>query len=396
MSLADRWLLPEGIEELLPPEAARLEQLRRRLLDTFRSWGYEQVFPPLVEYLDSLLTGMGHDLALQTFTLTDPLTGRQMGVRADMTPQIARIDAHRLKADGPKRLCYAGHVLHAKPASLTASRALIQIGAELYGHAGIESDVEVALLMLETLRLSGLQPVHLDLGHVSIYRALADQAGLPGEHEWQLFGILQRKSVPELEEFLVRHVPDPGAGSRLRALADLAGDASVLSRARSALAGAPEPVNVALAELERMAEIIAARAPGVTLYFDLGELRGYHYHTGVVFSAYVPGVGQAVASGGRYDHVGEVFGRARPATGFSTDLALLAKLGHWQENAPRRIVAPAFGQEGNDDALWAAIAALRASGDIVVQLLPGSPDTAAAGYRLEQGGDRGWHVVSHQ
>jgi ATP phosphoribosyltransferase regulatory subunit len=392
MSLADRWLLPEGIEELLPPEAARLEQLRRRLLDTYRSWGYDQVFPPLVEYLDSLLTGMGHDLALQTFTLTDPLTGRQMGVRADMTPQIARIDAHTLKAEGPTRLCYAGHVLHAKPASLTASRALIQIGAELYGHAGVESDAEIVLLMLETLRTAGLQPVHLDLGHVSIYRAVADQAGLAGEAEWQLFGILQRKSVPELDEFLGRHVTDAAASQRLRFLADLAGDASVLSRARHLLAGAPAAVDSALAELERMSAIVSARAPGVTLYFDLGELRGYHYHTGMVFSAYVPGIGQAVASGGRYDHVGEVFGRARPATGFSTDLALLAKLGQRAAEAPRRIVAPG----GDAPGLWAAIAGLRADGEVVVQALPGSPTPMSTGYRLVQGTgpDATWQVVS--
>lgn len=392
MSLADRWLLPEGIEELLPPEAARLEQLRRRLLDTYRSWGYEQVFPPLVEYLDSLLTGMGHDLALQTFTLTDPLTGRQMGVRADMTPQIARIDAHTLKAEGPTRLCYAGHVLHAKPASLTASRALIQIGAELYGHAGVESDAEIVLLMLETLRTAGLQPVHLDLGHVSIYRALADQAGLTGEAEWQLFGILQRKSVPELDEFLARHVTDATASQRLRSLADLAGDASVLSRARTLLSGAPAAVETALSELDRMAAIVSARAPGVTLYFDLGELRGYHYHTGMVFSAYVPGIGQAVASGGRYDHVGEVFGRARPATGFSTDLALLAKLGQRVAEAPRRIVAP----DGDAPGLWAAIAALRAQGEVVVQTLPDSPEPTSTGYRLMPGSgpDAAWQVVS--
>jgi ATP phosphoribosyltransferase regulatory subunit len=394
MSLADRWLLPEGIEELLPPEAARLEQLRRRLLDTYRSWGYEQVFPPLVEYLDSLLTGMGHDLALQTFTLTDPLTGRQMGVRADMTPQIARIDAHTLKAEGPVRLCYAGHVLHARPASLTASRALIQIGAELYGHAGVESDAEIVLLMLETLKTAGLQPVHLDLGHVSIYRALADQAGLTGESEWQLFGILQRKSVPELDEFLARHVADAAASKRLRSLADLAGDASVVSRARSLLAGAPAAVDVALAELERMAAIVSARAPGVTLYFDLGELRGYHYHTGVVFSAYVPGIGQAVASGGRYDHVGEVFGRARPATGFSTDLALLAKLGQRLVDVPRRIVAPA----GDAPGLWSAIEALRAAGEVVVQALPGNTGPAPTGYTLVHctGTEAAWQVVADQ
>lgn len=367
MTLADRWLLPEGIEELLPPEAARLEQLRRQLLDLYRAWGYEQVFPPLIEYLESLLTGAGNDLALKTFRLTDPLTGRQMGVRADMTPQIARMDAHSLKQEGPTRLCYAGHVLHAKPATLAASRALIQIGAELYGHAGVESDTEIVLLMLETLQCAGLSQVHLDLGHVAIYRALADQAGLSADAEWRLFEIFQRKAVPELEDFLATDVTDPVARQRFRTLIQLSGDESVLAQARSALAGAPDAVFKALDDLSSIATVVNQRAPGVVLYFDLGELRGYHYHTGPVFSAYLPGIGHAVASGGRYDKIGEVYGRARPATGFSTDLARLVKWTLVNVQAPRRIFAPF----ADDNALWQRICALRSQGDVVVQALPG-------------------------
>lgn len=391
MTLADRWLLPEGIEELLPPEAARLEQLRRQLLDLYRAWGYEQVFPPLIEYLESLLTGAGNDLALKTFRLTDPLTGRQMGVRADMTPQIARMDAHSLKQLGPTRLCYAGHVLHAKPSNLAASRALIQIGAELYGHAGVESDTEIVLLMLETLQCAGLSNVHLDLGHVAIYRALADQAGLSADAEWRLFEIFQRKAVPELEDFLRTEVPDIEAQQRFRTLIQLSGDEQVLETARTALAGASDAVFLALDELSRIAATIRQRAPSVVLYFDLGELRGYHYHTGVVFSAYLPGVGHAVASGGRYDKIGEVYGRARPATGFSTDLARLVKWTALPQSSARRILAPAL----EDAALWAQITRLRNEGNIVIQQLPGATSSQLVhGCQLQLACvDQEWKVV---
>ena len=249
MSTLDRWLLPDGIDEILPPQAAKLEHLRRDLLDLYRTWGYEQVFPPLVEYLESLLTGAGNDLALQTFKLTDQQTGRLMGLRADMTPQVARIDAHTLKRPGVTRLCYAGHVLHTRPQSLGASRSLIQVGAEIYGHAGIESDVEVIGLMLQTLAMGGCDQIHLDLGHVAIYRALAEQAGLDESQEWQLFEIYQRKAVPELEAFLQANVKDPKLQSMLRSLVELAGNEAVLDRAKSALAEAPSAVLSALSDL---------------------------------------------------------------------------------------------------------------------------------------------------
>lgn len=374
MSTADRWLLPDGIDEILPPQAAKLEQLRRDLLDLYRVWGYEQVFPPLVEYLESLLTGAGNDLALQTFKLTDQQTGRLMGVRADMTTQVARIDAHTLKREGVTRLCYAGHVLHAKPENLIASRSLIQIGAEIYGHGNISSDIEIIGLMLETLRVSGCRDVHLDLGHVAIYRALVSEAGLSADQEAQLFEIFQRKAVSELEWFLQEQVQDAGLKGMLRGLINLAGDQSVLNNAAELLKNASPEVQSALLDLEKISTLLQQQYSDVTLYFDLGELRGYHYHTGPVFSAYIPGMGQAIANGGRYDHIGEVFGRARPATGFSTDLAQLVQR---VESQPE--VEKIFAPFSSDASLQQAVQALRADGKIVVQALDNEQTAAASG-----------------
>lgn len=390
MASADRWLLPDGIEEILPPKAARLEQLRRDVLDLYKSWGYEQVFPPLVEYLESLLTGAGNDLALQTFKLTDQLTGRLMGVRADMTPQVARIDAHTLNREGVTRLCYAGHVLHAKPESLTASRSLIQIGAEIYGHGAVASDIEVIRLMLETLALGNCGQIHLDLGHVAIYRSLVQAAGLSESQEWQLFDIFQRKAVPELEQFLAAQVADTGVRAMLRSLVSLAGNIDVLERARQQLVSAPAQVMQALTDLEQIAAALQESHSDIQLYFDLGELRGYHYHTGPVFSAYVPGMGQAIANGGRYDHIGEVFGRARPATGFSTDLAeLVRRVADAVE--PDRVFAP----HSADPALRSAIQSLRAKGTIVVQALDAGQTAESCGCRhCLQPSAAGWVVVA--
>lgn len=390
MTSAERWLLPDGIEEILPPKAARLEQLRRDVLDLYRSWGYEQVFPPMVEYLESLLTGAGNDLALQTFKITDQLTGRLMGIRADMTPQVARIDAHTLNREGVTRLCYAGHVLHAKPENLTASRSLIQIGAEVYGHGGVASDIEVIRLMLETLRLGNCDNIHLDLGHVAIYRSLVQAAGLDDAREWQLFDMFQRKAVPELEQFLAVQVADTHLRSRLRALVSLAGDHAALEKARRQLAGAPAAVEQALTDLEQIAAALQQSHPNVQLYFDLGELRGYHYHTGAVFSAYLPGMGQAIAKGGRYDHIGEVFGRARPATGFSTDLAeLVVRVLDVAE--PDRVFAP----QSTDPALQQLVASLRADGQVVLQALDASqtPQSLSCQFELQQAAS-GWAKVA--
>lgn len=388
----DRWLLPEGIEELLPDEARRLEQTRRAVLDLFARWGYEQVEPPLIEYLESLLTGTGHDLDLQTFKLTDQLTGRLMGVRADMTPQVARIDAHALKREVPTRLCYLGPVLHTRPDGFARSRSPLQVGAELYGHAGPESDVEVIQLMVETLGAAGVEGPYLDLGHVGIFRGLMRRAGLPPEREEALFDALQRKAVPDLRELLADGAVDHAVAAMLEALAGLNGGPETLDRAEAVLADGGEEVAAALARLRAVAEGLRMRLPGLSLHFDLAELRGFNYHTGVVFGAFLPGRGSAIAEGGRYDDIGRVFGRARAATGFSTDLRTLIALRPAQGEAVRGIFAP----WDDDPSLVNRVAELRAQGERVVTALPGQTGGAA-----EMGCDRAlvqregtWQVVT--
>ncbi len=374
MATVDRWLLPDGIEEVLPPEAAKIEAARRQVLDLFRCWGYELVITPHVEFLDSLQVGAGQDLEQRTFKVVDPLSGRLMGFRADITPQVARIDAHTLRHAGPSRLCYAGSVLHVRPQALSTSRSPIQIGAELYGDAGIGSDLESISLLLEVLGLAGVPAVHLDLGHVGIYRELARAAGLDGEAEQQLFDALQRKAADEIMA-LTDGVARP-LQAMLRALAGLCGDHRVLARAAGVLQGAPAGVLAALDDLQQLAEGLARRYPDIPLYFDLGELRGYHYHTGVVFAAFVPGAGQSIARGGRYDAIGASFGRARPATGFSTDLRTLVSLGQPATgSASGGIWAP----DSLLDGLWSRVCQLRQQGERVVQALSGQPATPESG-----------------
>jgi ATP phosphoribosyltransferase regulatory subunit len=389
MRTQDRWLLPEGIEEVLPDEARRLERLRRRLLDLFGTWGYELVMPPLIEYLDALLTGTGRDLDLQTFKLTDQLTGRLMGARADMTPQAARIDAHYLKRECPVRLCYAGSVLRTRPDAFAGSRELLQAGAELFGHPGPESDVEIIRLMLTALDLAGVRDVHLDLGHVGVFRGLATAAQLPESLENDLFEALQRKARASAESLLAASSAPANLKTMLVALMDLNGGPETLARARALLKNAPADTRAALDHLESVAKAVA-RA-GLPVYFDLAELRGYRYYTGIVFSALTPGQGQAVAQGGRYDGIGQAFGRARAATGFSTDLRRLLRLAP-EETGNLGILAPAVTDTGLDS----AIARLRAAGERVVMALPGAPVSAR-----ELGCDReliaqngGWVVKS--
>ncbi len=387
----DRWLLPEGIGEILPPQARRIEALRRRLLDVYASWGYELVIPPMIEYLDSLLTGTGHDLDLQTFKLTDQLTGKMMGIRADMTPQVARIDAHNLKKSIPTRLCYLGSVLHTRPDGFGASRSPIQVGAELYGHSGSESDVEVFLLMLETLRQSHIDNLYFDLGHVGIYRQLIKQAGLSDEQEGELFDALQRKAKPEIEQLINSWSLDQKMAAGLLGLADLNGDESVLGQARELLAFGGADVMGALDNLQSVASQLKAREPELNLHFDLAELRGYNYHTGVVFAAYVPGRGQAIAQGGRYDDIGKVFGRARPATGFSTDLKILIELSSNEDQTIGGIYAP-YPEEPE---LHDTIMKLRRQGERVVTALPGdNTDPAQLGCdrKLVKDG-KSWQIV---
>jgi ATP phosphoribosyltransferase regulatory subunit len=372
----ERWLLPDGIDEVLPPEAWQLEGVRRRLLDLFRAWGYELVIPPFIEYLESLLTGTGRDLELQTFKLTDQLSGRLMGIRADITPQAARIDAHQLRRDGPTRLCYLGTILHSRPDGFAGSRSPLQLGAELYGHAGVESDVEIVCLMMETLAAAGVADVHLDLGHVGVYRGLARAAGLSAEQETTLFDALQRKAEPEIEA-LVRQFGIAGSQAAMfLALAELNGGGEVFAQARAQLAGAPADVLAAIDYVEAVGGELGRRLPGVPVHVDLAELRAYHYQTGVVFAAFVPGEGEEIARGGRYDDIGREFGRARPATGFSADLKTMLRVARTampSQEAPR-VFAPAIVDAG----LEARIAKLRAQGRVVVRELPGQVGDAVA------------------
>lgn len=368
MTDSQRWLLPEGIEEALPPLAERLESCRRRLLDTYHRWGYELVVPPLVEYLESLLTGTGHGLELQTFKLTDQINGRMMGLRADMTPQVARIAAHRLANREILRLCYVGTVIHTRPDGFAGSRSPMQLGAELYGHAGVDSDLEIIRLMLETLEICDLDQPLLDLGHVSIYRSLASSAGLDEQQESTLFDMLQRKALPEIADFLRQCGLDATSSRHLSLLAQLNGGEEVLDQAREAFQGADPAVFRALDELQLIASRLRATRAALQLHFDLAELRGYQYHTGLVFAAFLPGIGQEVARGGRYDDIGRVFGRARPATGFSADLKTLVRLSRRSElSPPDSIFAPA----GNDPELARTVESLRREGRRVIQGLSG-------------------------
>jgi len=311
-----RWLLPEYIEDILPAEAARIEQLRRKILDLFFKHDYELVMPPLLEYMDSLLTGTGHDLELRTFKVVDQLSGRMMGLRADITPQVARIDAHLLNRKGVTRLCYCGSVLHTRPASPGATREPIQIGAELYGDAGVEADLEILRLLCNALQLARVRNARIAIGHVAVFRSLARAAGAGPELEAELFEALQKKDVPGLEQLTKRISP-----AQRKALLLLPG-----------LYGGPEVLGVAEKKLPKIAALTRAlatlrklaRACKLPVSLDLAELRGYHYHSGVVFDAYCGAVAGAVARGGRYDEVGKAFGRARPATGLSIDLRSLA------------------------------------------------------------------------
>lgn len=384
MNLGSRtWLLPEYLEDVLPPRAYAVERIRRRLLDIFHLHGYSLVLPPMLEYLESLLTGTGSDLDLRTFKLVDQLGGRMLGVRADMTPQAARIDAHLLNRRGVTRLCYAGSVLHTLPADFRATREPLQIGAELFGHAGIESDIEIQRLLITALEALGLSHLHLDLGHVGVFRGLMEQAS--SVHQGQLFEALQRKDV-EAIKYLVRDFPNSVA-TAFQALPELYGDTAILTEARARLPQTPL-IQKALDDLETLSR--ALQSDAVEVRFDLAESRGYHYHSGAVFSAYARGRSQAIAQGGRYDDVGQVFGRARPATGFSLDVLALPEAAYAMQPLPA-ILAPCV----DDPALRQTVATLRARGEIVINELPGQDEP-----REELGADRAlqkiegeWRIV---
>ncbi len=390
---ANRWVLPDGVDEYLPPEAEALERLRRELLDMFRSWGYELVIPPLIEYLESLLVGAGHDLEIETFKLIDQATGRLLGVRADMTPQAARIDAHQLMRSTPVRLCYLDSVLHTRRNGFASSRNPLQLGAELYGHAGIESDNEMLRLMVRCLRVAGLQSFHVDIGHVGIFRALAREAGLVEGREAALFDALQRKAKPEIEAFLADGTITDRHRRMLTALVDLNGHGDVLDEARAIFKSAGREVHEALDSLQQMASAAQCQFASINLHYDLAELRGYRYQSGVVFAAFAPGFGQEIARGGRYDEIGRLFGRTRPATGFSTDLKTLLALAPATAEPKKGILSPPW---SDDDELHKLIRRLRAEGERVIYTLPGQAvDLVEMGCdRLIERRDGRWTVVA--
>jgi ATP phosphoribosyltransferase regulatory subunit len=364
-----RWLLPEHIEDVLPAEARVIERLRRAILDLFEVHGYELVAPPLLEYVESLLSGTGRDLDLATFKLVDRISGRMLGVRADHTPQVARIDAHLLNRQGVARLCYCGSVLHTMPSGMDKMREPIQIGAELYGHAGLEADVEIVRLMVSALKAAGIERPHIDVGHPGIFRAMVN--GTDPERAEELFHAVQQK--------------DACGAKELAELTALNGGAEVLERARRELPK-DERITGALDALEKLAAAVAG--PGVEVTFDLAELGGFNYESGLVFAAFAPGSPDAVARGGRYDEVGKSFGRARPATGFTMDLRQLGRL----SIAARKrssILAP----HAEDPALRALVAELRAKGEIVIVDLPGH-DAAELGCERKIVKDREtWRVT---
>ncbi len=357
-----KWLLPEYIDDLLPVEAEAVERIRRRLLDHFALHGYRLVRPPLIEHLESLLTGTGRELDLYTFKVVDQLSGRLLGLRADTTLQVARIDAHLLNAEGISRLCYAGSVLHTRPMGLTQTREVMQVGAELYGHAGIAADREVLRLMLSSLTLLGVPRIHLDLGHVGVFRALVADAALEADLAGELFAAMRTKNVPRIGE-LVRDLPESVRRSFL-VLPELYGEANaVLERATKALPALPQ-VGSALNDLRTLVDAIDGA--GIAVQIDLAELRDLDYHNGVVFSAYADGHAVAIGHGGRYDNIGEAFGRARAATGFSLYPRQLAELVPGTA-ARQGVLAP----DVDEPALHAAILRLRAAGEMVVVAIEG-------------------------
>ena len=380
------WLLPEYIEDVLPAEAARIECLRRTLLDLFRVHGYQYVIPPMLEYMESLITGVGHDLDLATFKVVDQLTGRLMGVRADMTPQVARIDAHLLNHQGITRLCYAGSVLRTKPDGLALTREPVQLGAELYGHAGVASDIEIQRLLIKALQAVGISQLHIDFSHVNIFGSLIEASAIPAQLEQDLYVALQSKDQSSLT-VLSQHLDKTTREALLR-LTELNGDKTILLKAAKLLPAIPA-IQEALASLTQVSN--ALNDLDVTVSFDLSELRGYHYHSGIVFATYAQGYKGPLALGGRYDEVGQAFGRARPATGFSLDLRGLVTA-----MSPAKSAMSIFAPANDDQTLSAKIDSLRAEGHIVIQELAGfesnleelNCDRKLAHY------NSGWHVVA--
>ena len=365
----NRWLLPEDIADVLPAQARKVETLRRAILDLYQTYGYELVAPPILEFLDSLLTGTGSDLNLQTFKLVDQMSGRTLGLRADITPQVARIDAHLLNRAGVTRLCYAGSVAHARTPVGSSAREDLQLGAEIYGCATWEADFEAITLLLKTLSIAGVDKVYLDLSHAGILSGILADQKLDKETIETVYGLLQTKDRPGLAKWAA--CLPAKTTEALMALTELNGPcAEVLAKAKKVL---PKhaAIDKALADLEHLVATVSASS-GLDLSIDLADLRGYQYHSGVMFAVYVDKLPQPIARGGRYDHVGQAFGRARPATGFSLDLLTLANVSPLKVRK-FAILAPWL----EDASLSKAIAALRDSGEVVIQVMAGETVEAA-------------------
>jgi ATP phosphoribosyltransferase regulatory subunit len=375
--LNKRWLLPDGVQETLPPDALAVESLRHEILQMFNAWGYDLVMPAMIEYRDSLLTGTAHSLDTRTFALVDQLSGKQMGVRSDMTPQVARIDAHLLVDDARhhrvSRLCYCGHLLHTIGDGITSNRTPLQIGAEIFGSDSISADVEVVSLMVATLHAVGLHDISIDIGHVGIFRNLVKNSTLDREQENQLFDMLQRKSVPDLQAYLQHLSLDDRLCEQLCQLALLNGDISVIDEARRLYSDAGDEFSATLDHMDQVVQSLQQKYPDTLINCDLAELRGYSYHTGLVFAAFLPGQGHEIARGGRYDDVGEVFGNARPATGFSADLLNLYQLCPARGQFIPGILVP----DQDDKALAELVQQLRSDGErVVVDLTRGKSSAA--------------------
>ncbi len=342
MKTQNRWLLPKGVEEILPKEAWLIKQYERKILDLYHLWGYELVIPPMIEYQESLLAGLGADVDLLSFKMIDQLSGRTLAIRADITPQTARIDAHSWRKAGPTRLCYSGTVLHSKPKNALSSRTPIEMGAELYGDASVASDAEIINLMLCSIREADINEMYLDIGHVGIYRELLAHLDLNTNDENALFDAFDRKAETEIAQ-LLSSCKNQRIAEMLKGLLTLSGDIDVLQEARVLLKDGSKKIQEALDYLQRVIQIVKKINPDVSIMVDLSELRGYQYHTGLVFAAYINGTGHSIANGGRYDGIGRLFGRDRPATGFSINVnALITQI--VQKPADEVILAPPVDQ----------------------------------------------------
>ena len=387
--MTNRWLLPENIADILPFEARKVEELRRSMLDIFQSYGYELVIPPMLEFRESLLTGTGGDLDLQMFKLVDQLSGRTMGVRADLTPQVARIDAHLLNRAGVTRLCYSGTTLQTRVIPGFDSREQLQLGAEIFGHSGWEADLEVMSLMLEVLSLADLGVITLDISHAGLVSELISNVTLDVDAQSDLYLALQSKDIATLEK--LTNGWDPKIKKNVLSLLDLSGEAfSVLEKAAKTLPNTPVIAGY-LENLKLISESLSRSVIKPRINIDLADLRGYQYHTGLMCAAYVEHLPVAIARGGRYDKVGKAFGRSRPATGFSLDIISVARISK-RDARKFAILAP----WSNDVALIEVIKGLRKSGEVVIQLLPGHEQDAQE-FQCDRelvNSEGSWNVVS--